>query len=208
MVFSNSDHSYSWWIWTFAKCLFPPVGLSMTISMLLLNATATCGSERYETSFLMPSSTHLVAWSKPSQSNVSTVGTSMLVSSAKFLKHESTVHLPLRCYESWVPGGQKAMVSSGNGKPTLSQCGRTSSWKVVEMCMSHVRLWGKKTRYLNFTGMNDHYFYHHPKELFGWQSPEVILGYKFPPCTPTISSIWMREGGFHLPFSAQCFLLA
>lgn len=145
MLFSNSDYSFSWWIWTFVKCLFPLVGLSMTISILLLSPIATCGSEQYEISYLTPSFTYFVAWSEQSQCNVSAVGTSMPVSTARFLKHESTVHHRFGCYESWVPGGQNGMASRGNGRPTEPWCIRTSSWKVVEMCMSHIRLWGKET---------------------------------------------------------------
>lgn len=62
--------------------------------------------------------------------------------------------------------------------------------------------------YVSFTSMNYSYYHHHPKELFGCLSSEVILGYKFQSHTPIIRSTRMEEGGFHCPFSAQCFLMA
>lgn len=128
MLFSNSDYSCGRWIWTFASCLFPPIGLPITISMLLLRAISRCGFEQYKISYLTTSFTYLVAWSEHSQSDVSGVGTSMPVSPAKFLKHESTtVQLSLGCYESWAPGGQKVRASRRNGKSRQPWGVRTSS---------------------------------------------------------------------------------
>lgn len=74
---------------------------------------AMCGSELYKISDLIPSFTYLVDRSEPSQSNASAVGTHILASPGKFLKHEPTVHPPFRCYETlvaktqWLAGEQR-----------------------------------------------------------------------------------------------------
>lgn len=133
MLFSYSDYSFSWWIWALAKCLLPS-GLPMTVSLLLLSDNSMCEAEWCRHVLFNPFF-HLLCgleWIFPEQYHCrnSVILAFVPVSPDKFLNHESTGQLPLGCYKSWVPGGQKAKNRRENRRSVQRWSDRTSSWKV------------------------------------------------------------------------------